>query len=382
MVARLGVLEDEVREARDRLERLQVLGERALVREDDLLPVREPRRDRVVRPRRGRGRGRPAGLGPFERRRAALVLVEVPARGRRGLSPRARGPSTGGNFASNRVLTASPISFFATISAPCCSPSNTISTLPVIAGSAAKRSHEARRDDALARLQRRAARGSRPGSRAPRSARRADTPEDWSTSSLLRAWNAISSTRSLTASPRSTVTPRGVAVGPGLLVRDRGGDLRVVRVVREDLRGDAVPQRRDDVAAVRVVLGVRREHDQDVERDADREAADLEVALLEDVEEADLDARLQVRQLVDREDAAVRARDDAVVDDVLVRERQLERRGLDRIDVADEVGDRDVRRRELLAVAVLARKPGDGQVVVPPWRPCGGRGVNGANGTR
>ena len=40
--------------------------------------------------------------------------------------------------------------------------------------------------------------------------------------------------------------------------------------------------------------------------------------LLEDVQQADLDARLEVGQLVDREDAAVRARDDAVVDDLLV----------------------------------------------------------------
>ena len=39
---------------------------------------------------------------------------------------------------------------------------------------------------------------------------RAETPEDWSTSSVLRATNAISSTRSFTSSPRSTVTPCSV----------------------------------------------------------------------------------------------------------------------------------------------------------------------------
>ena len=52
-----------------------------------------------------------------------------------------------------------------------------------------------------------------------------------------------------------------------------------------------------------------------------REAADLQVALLEDVEEADLDARREVGQLVDGEDAAVGARDDAEVDDLLVGDR-------------------------------------------------------------
>ena len=99
------------------------------------------------------------------------------------------------------------------------------------------------------------------------------------------------------------------------------GDLHVVGVVREDLRGDPVLQRRDDVAAVRVVLRVRGEDEQDVEGDADREAADLQVALLEDVQEADLDAGLEIGQLVDREDPAVRARNDAEVDDLLVRVR-------------------------------------------------------------
>jgi hypothetical protein len=68
---------------------------------------------------------------------------------------------------------------------------------------------------------------------------------------------------------------------------------------------------------------------------------------------------LEVRQLVDREDAAVGARHDAEVDDLLVGVRAPLGRGLDRVDVADQVGDRDVRRRELLAVALLARDPGD-----------------------
>ena len=36
---------------------------------------------------------------------------------------------------------------------------------------------------------------------------------------------------------------------------------------------------------------------------------------------------------------------------------------LDRIDLADQVGDRDVRRGELLAVAVVAADPGDRQRV-------------------
>src|SRR5262249_13802403 len=91
--------------------------------------------------------------------------------------------------------------------------------------------------------------------------------------------------------------------------------------------------------------------------------ADLEVLFLENVQEPDLDARLQVGQLVDREDAAVRARNDAVVDDALVRVVEPQRRSLDRVDVADQIRDRDVRRRELLLVALVPVQPADRRLV-------------------
>ena len=131
-----------------------------------------------------------------------------------------------------------------------------------------------------------------------------------------------------------------------------------LRVVRPDLRAEAVPQRRDDAAPVGVVLWVRAGDQEDVQLQAHAVAADLDVALLHDVEEADLDALGKVGQLVDAEDAAVRPRDQAVVDRQLVAE--IAALGdLDRIDLADEVGDSIVRRRELLTVALVARHPGD-----------------------
>ena len=75
--------------------------------------------------------------------------------------------------------------------------------------------------------------------------------------------------------------------------------------MRADLRAEAVLERRDDAPAVGVVLGVGAGHHEEVERQPDLVAADLDVALLHDVEEADLDALGQVGQLVDREDAAI-----------------------------------------------------------------------------
>ena len=92
--------------------------------------------------------------------------------------------------------------------------------------------------------------------------------------------------------------------------------------MRADLGADAVLERRDDLAARGVVLGVGREGHQHVERQADRVALDLDVAFLQDVEEADLDLAGEIGQLVDGEDAAVGPRQQAVVHRQLVGELQ------------------------------------------------------------
>ena len=105
-----------------------------------------------------------------------------------------------------------------------------------------------------------------------------------------------------------------------LLADDRQLVVERPRVVGPDLRPETILERRDDPAAARVVLRVGRRDDVQVEWQADLEAADLDVALLEDVEQADLDPLGEVRQLVDREDAAVGPRDQAVVERQLVAE--------------------------------------------------------------
>ena len=128
--------------------------------------------------------------------------------------------------------------------------------------------------------------------------------------------------------------------------------------MRADLAAEAVLERGDDPAAVGVVVRVGRGHQHDVEREADLVAADLDVALLEHVEEADLDALGQVGQLVDGEDAAVRPGHQAVVERELVG--QVATLGhLDGVDLADQVGDRRVRGGQLLAVALVAVDPVD-----------------------
>ena len=149
---------------------------------------------------------------------------------------------------------------------------------------------------------------------------------------------------------------------PGLLFDDRELGLEVLRVVRADPRPEAVLERRDDPAPVRVVLRVGRGHEQDVEREADLVAADLDVPLLEHVEQADLDALGEVRELVDGEDPPVRAGNEPVVDRELVGEVAALGH-LDGVDLADQVGHRGVRRGQLLAVAFAPVHPGDRRVV-------------------
>ena len=158
----------------------------------------------------------------------------------------------------------------------------------------------------------------------------------------------------------------------GLLGDD--GDLLVdlARVVGADLGTEAVLERGDDPAAVGVVLGVGAGDDEHVEGEPQDVAADLDVALLHDVEHRDLDALGEVGELVDRHDAAVAAGDEPEVDRLGVAQAAA-LGDLHRVDVADEVGDARVRGRELLGVALLAAPPHDGQVVAQLGSPADGR---------
>ena len=88
--------------------------------------------------------------------------------------------------------------------------------------------------------------------------------------------------------------------------------------MRADLAADAVLERRDDLAARGVVFRIGGEHQHQVQRQAHRIAFDLHVAFLHDVEQADLDLAGQIGQLIDGEDAAVGARQQAVVHGQLV----------------------------------------------------------------
>jgi hypothetical protein len=110
---------------------------------------------------------------------------------------------------------------------------------------------------------------------------------------------------------------------------------------------------------VGVVLGVGAGYQHQVERQPDLEAADLDVPLLQDVEQGDLDTLRQVGKLVDRQDPAVGAGDETVVDGQLVGEVAALGHP-DGVDVTDEVGHRGVGRRQLLREALVGGHPDDG----------------------
>ncbi len=129
--------------------------------------------------------------------------------------------------------------------------------------------------------------------------------------------------------------------------------------MRADLRPDPILQRRDDLAARGVVLGIGGEHEHDVQGKPDGVALDLNVTLLEDVEQSDLDLAGEVGQLVDGEHPPVGSRQQPVVHCQVARQLDAASRRLDRVDVTDDVGNRDVRGGQLLDVARVAGQPGD-----------------------
>jgi hypothetical protein len=132
--------------------------------------------------------------------------------------------------------------------------------------------------------------------------------------------------------------------------------------VGTDLGTEPVLQRGDDPAPVGVVLRVRTGDQEQVERQPQAVAPHLDVALLEHVEHGDLDPLREVGQLVDPEDAAVRAGDQAVVHRLRIPQGAALRH-LDRVHVADQVTDAGVGRGQLLDVPQVPVQPADRQLV-------------------
>src|ERR1039458_2022885 len=151
-------------------------------------------------------------------------------------------------------------------------------------------------------------------------------------------------------------------IEPGFLLRDGDALCKDRGIVGADLAADAIFERGDDLAARRVVFGIGGEDEQQVERQADGVALNLHVAFLHDVEESDLDFAGEIGKLVDGENAAVGPRQQAVVDGELVGDVLTAAGGLDGVDIADHVGDGDIRGGQLFHVAVVAVEPGDGRV--------------------
>ena len=135
----------------------------------------------------------------------------------------------------------------------------------------------------------------------------------------------------------------------------------------------------NDAAPVGVVLRVGSSDYENVQGQADAVALDLHVALLHQVEQADLDALGQVGQLVDAEDAPVGAGDQSVEDGGFVG--QVPALGhLDWVDFANEVGDGDVGRGQLFGIAQIPAQPGDGSGVAHLVNDAPGVGADGVVG--
>src|SRR5256886_8591630 len=155
----------------------------------------------------------------------------------------------------------------------------------------------------------------------------------------------------------------GIAPYPGFLRRDGHSFFDGGGIMRANFRTDAVLERRDDFAARGVILRIRRENDEHVEREAQRIALNLNVAFLHDVEEADLNFSGKVWQFVNGKNAAVGARKKPIVDGEFVGQVASAASRADGINIADNVGHGYVRRSQFLDKAILAGHPGDGCIV-------------------
>ena len=153
-----------------------------------------------------------------------------------------------------------------------------------------------------------------------------------------------------------------VAADPGVLFDDFDAFFGGGGVVGADDGADAVFEGGDDAAAIGVVLWIGGEDHANVKVQADRIAANLDVALFENIKEADLNFGGKVGQFIDGKDATVGARDEAVVHGGFVGEVAATWSVFDEVDFADEVGDGDVGGGEFFVVACGAVDPFDGGV--------------------
>ena len=206
-------------------------------------------------------------------------------------------------------------------------------------------------------------RSRRPRSRTgPRRPERASTAGDSRTARVKRASTSITC-----SGHRRATSAASCRISVDL-------QLEVERVVGADLGAEPVLERGDDPAAVGVVLRVGAGHQQQVQRQPQLVAADLDVALLEHVEQRHLDALGQVGQLVDGEDAAVGPRHQAEVDGLRVAQGAALGHP-DRVDVADQVADAGVRGGQLLAVPLERCSQATGRSSPHlGGQPAGGRG--------
>ena len=151
----------------------------------------------------------------------------------------------------------------------------------------------------------------------------------------------------------------GIALRPGFLRRDGHAFFDGRGVMGADFASHAVFERSDDLSAGGIVFGIRGENEQDIERQTNGVALNLDVAFLHDIEKPHLNLSGQIRQLVDRKNAAVRARQQPVVHGQLVRKIASSPRGLDGINVSDNVGDGHIGRGQFLHETVFPLEPGD-----------------------
>src|SRR5215472_270714 len=133
--------------------------------------------------------------------------------------------------------------------------------------------------------------------------------------------------------------------------------------MRANFGANAVLEGRDDFAARGIVFRIRREDEEHIQSHANGIALNLDIALLHDVEEAHLNLAGKIGEFVNREDAAIGAREQSVVNRQLVRQIFPPTGRLDGIDVAEDIRDRYIRGSELLDVAMFAGEPGDRRCV-------------------
>ena len=133
--------------------------------------------------------------------------------------------------------------------------------------------------------------------------------------------------------------------------------------MRNDFAANTIFERRDDLATRRVILRIRREAQQHIQRESHRIPFNLHIAFLHDVEQSHLHLSGKIGEFVQRKYPTVGTRQHTVMNREFITQHVSATCRANGINIADNVGHGHVGRCQFFHKATVTIDPDNGRVI-------------------